>query len=116
VVKRLLLAAALALAPVTAAAAPSLDGYSFETEQFEHRDLHIIFVPVEKQTDLRALAEIHGIHLHDAQIKAFSLPYGTTCAIYAVDPKVAYEPEFLGHELAHCIYGNFHPKKDKDIK
>jgi hypothetical protein len=111
----LLLAAAL-MVSASAAAAPSLDGYSFEREEFEHRTVTITFVPLEKHTDLQALAEIHGIHLREATIKAFAIPNGNTCTIYSTDPKVSYEPEFLGHELAHCIYGNFHPSKDKDIK
>ena len=116
--KRLLLSLALALTSVAAAAAPSLDGYSFETEQFEHRTVSVTFVPVERQTDLQALSEINGIHLRSSQIKGFTRydAKSDSCVIYMMDPKVSYEPEFLGHELTHCIYGDFHPKKDKEIK
>jgi hypothetical protein len=116
VAKRFLLGLLLALTPISAAAAPSLDGYSFETEQFEHRTVTVTFVPLEKQTDLRALSEIAGLHPRQGQVKGFTINGAGSCTIYMMDPKVAYEPEFLGHELAHCIYGNFHPQKDKEIK
>jgi hypothetical protein len=25
-----------------------------------------------------------------------------------VDPKVEYQPEFVGHEMLHCFYGQWH--------
>tara|TARA_R110002167_G_scaffold40035_4_gene123520 strand:- start:155 stop:520 length:366 start_codon:yes stop_codon:yes gene_type:complete len=31
-----------------------------------------------------------------------------TCKIYIKDPLWKYEPELIGHEVAHCIWGRFH--------
>ena len=38
-------------------------------------------------------------------------PY-TECTIHMMDPAVNYEPEIYGHELTHCIRGQFHKNKD----
>jgi hypothetical protein len=34
-----------------------------------------------------------------------------TCKIYIKDPLWKYEPELIGHEVAHCIWGRFHKGK-----
>lgn len=31
-----------------------------------------------------------------------------TCKIYIIDPSKQYIPEYIGHELVHCIDGRFH--------
>jgi hypothetical protein len=36
-----------------------------------------------------------------------------TCVVHIVDPAVHYNPAFLGHEITHCLYGNFHFKQDR---
>lgn len=39
----------------------------------------------------------------------FSYEDGTAlCSIHILDPRVSYEPEFIGHEFVHCIHGKFH--------
>jgi hypothetical protein len=30
------------------------------------------------------------------------------CNVYIMDPKVNYQPEWYGHELVHCMYGDWH--------
>ncbi len=32
-----------------------------------------------------------------------------SCTIHFVDPELSYQPEWIGHETAHCFYGNWHP-------
>lgn len=32
-----------------------------------------------------------------------------SCTIHFVDPEVSYQPEWIGHETAHCFYGEWHP-------
>lgn len=33
------------------------------------------------------------------------------CTIYMLDARIRYEPEFIGHEFAHCVYGQWHVKQ-----
>jgi hypothetical protein len=44
-----------------------------------------------------------------SKVAAFSQIRAGRCIIHFVDQRVAFEPEHLGHELAHCIYGAWHP-------
>lgn len=37
---------------------------------------------------------------------------GTVCTIHMIRPSVAYRPEEYGHELTHCLYGDFHPSQN----
>lgn len=32
-----------------------------------------------------------------------------SCTIHFVDPELSYQPEWIGHETAHCFYGDWHP-------
>jgi hypothetical protein len=49
-------------------------------------------------------------------LQAFSIIGEEACTIHMIDPKVRYEPEFFGHEITHCLYGNFHPSQNKGRK
>ena len=46
------------------------------------------------------------------QLFAFAV-IGKACTIHQIRPTVAYRPEEFGHELTHCLYGNFHPGRDE---
>lgn len=46
------------------------------------------------------------------QLFAFA-SIGQICTIHQIRPTVAYRPEEFGHELTHCLYGNFHPGQDE---
>lgn len=35
------------------------------------------------------------------------------CEIHIVAPERTYTPANIGHEVTHCLYGNFHPSADK---
>lgn len=38
------------------------------------------------------------------------LPPAVVCVVHIVDPTVGYYPEFIGHEVMHCIFGDWHHK------
>lgn len=55
--------------------------------------------------------EVNRRHIiTEGDVFGFSVidPVTNTCQINIVDPKVNYKPEELGHELTHCLYGDFH--------
>jgi hypothetical protein len=31
------------------------------------------------------------------------------CTMFIINPEERYVPEFIGHELTHCFYGQWHP-------
>jgi hypothetical protein len=87
------------------------DGYYFEKETFTRTDLGVTIVLVKNQEEMSKLLEEHGKTVAQGnEVAAFSTlsEKEPKCTIYMIDPKTNYQPEFIGHELVHCVYGNWH--------
>lgn len=87
------------------------DGYYFEKETFVRQEIEVSIVFVKDQDEMSALLAAHGRTAADGrEVAAFST-YAVSenkCTIYMIDPRLSYQPEFIGHELTHCIFGNWH--------
>jgi hypothetical protein len=92
------------------------DGYYFEKETFIRTEfpVKIVLFSTSKElqveyTRLAAVSTVVGKPT-TKNVVAFAVlnKNNTTCTIYMVDPKVRYQPEFIGHEFVHCIYGAWH--------
>lgn len=90
------------------------DGYYFEKETFKRTKFEIELVllnsPAEVSAEVKKrIRSVEGT-IEPKNVAAFSIvrESDTRCTIYTVDPKIMYEPEWLGHELTHCIYGVWH--------
>tara|TARA_B110000967_G_C18901961_1_gene576517 strand:- start:13523 stop:13912 length:390 start_codon:yes stop_codon:yes gene_type:complete len=92
------------------------DNYWFETKEYQ-KDLVTITLKVyPNKSALRSAAMLKGIDdWKDVQAFASLLPQKNKCTIHLVDPKDSYEPEYYGHELAHCIWGRFHEKQNQPV-
>lgn len=92
------------------------DGYYFEQETFVRHQFSVDIVIAKDQEELNELARVHGIKIAEGrEAGAFarlemSRPH---CTIYTIDPREIYIPEFLGHELTHCMYGSWHKEPQK---
>jgi hypothetical protein len=87
------------------------DGYYFEKETLTRTDLALHVVLVKDQAEMTQLLKEHGRQpVAGNEVAAFSTysPVEPRCTIYMIDPKLSYQPEFIGHELVHCVYGNWH--------
>ena len=85
------------------------DGYSFGTPQYKKQQVTIQIVTYSNSKQLQDVAKSKGANNSD--IVAFSVlhsPSFDVCTVHMIDPQVRYEPEFIGHEFAHCIYGQWH--------
>lgn len=112
--KILLLMIALLLAACDSSpSAP--DGFTFEqTSERLEPPRQLVVVTVASQDDLNALYERtkNAEKLpSNAELFGFGVISSRTCTIYIVDPKLTYKPEHYGHELTHCLYGNWHPNQ-----
>lgn len=93
------------------------DGYRFEEADWVATDLNVrvVLLPSEEAlTD--AYAEVNGRTLGpNEQLAVFGQvnPNGR-CTIYKIDSRVSYAPQWDGHELNHCIYGEFHARQNVD--
>lgn len=93
------------------------DGYYFEkgTQRIAERPIKV--VTYGSYDDLRrAYSTYHeGRQLSpDEQLQAFSV-IGSVCTIHMIDPAVTYQPDFFGHELTHCLYGDFHSHQNATV-
>lgn len=90
------------------------DGFHFEKRHFTNSTVK---VHVKEYRTLRKLKEAaikSGLNPgEDKRIEAFSIldTEALECTIHFITPEVIYKPESIGHELAHCLYGNFHDSK-----
>jgi hypothetical protein len=91
---------------------PSFDGYEFQGKEFNNLDTKIEFVVHSSYSELRESARQAGIINHKG-VRAFSTlhkPDYKKCVVHIVDPDVVYAPEYIGHEITHCIYGRWHDR------
>lgn len=83
------------------------DGYTFGEPSWVQTELRVTVVLVPSIAELRRI----GPKVEPGrELRAFAKvsPDGT-CTIYKLDSRVAYAPEWDGHELNHCIFGEWHP-------
>ena len=92
------------------------DGYQFGEKQYSNGTVTVNIRTFENREEFERTAKDMGIAQFTksdvGNIVAFSTipaeaPYDT-CTIYMIDPSTRYEPEWIGHEMAHCIYGQWH--------
>lgn len=82
------------------------DGYTFEKAEYTKTNFTVEMVLYD---DLKSLQKASGLKLEDRELKAFSVLHKNNCQIHIVKPSANYEPEWIGHELTHCIHGRWHP-------
>jgi hypothetical protein len=126
-IKKLLLIGLITMVPVTGIYAESIssmssgskeqgkDGYFFKSEEYSKSEILVKIVYFESQKSLnKYYNEMNGIQ----KAKTSTAPKGAfaiiqknskECTIYMVKPSSKYyKPELLGHELTHCLMGEFH--------
>lgn len=87
------------------------DDYYFEQETFTRLENHVTVVLVKDQAEMaKLLAEQGRSVVSGREVAAFSVlsMMDSSCTIYMIDPKISYQPEFIGHEFVHCLYGEWH--------
>ena len=89
--------------------AAASDGYRFIQKDYETLKPGVEFILMRSPEEYRSVMyEQFGPNWRS--ISAFTKwnKEKATCKIYIKDPAWAYEPEMIGHEVAHCIWGRFH--------
>jgi hypothetical protein len=87
------------------------DGYVWEGATRNTNPVTVNIVGHPNIWSLRAAAVFYAPTLDAPAVNAFSYRQRNgTCVIHIIDPEVAYMPEIIGHEFAHCAYGSFHSR------
>lgn len=89
------------------------DGYQFGQKQYEMNHVTIDVVVHKTQQEMTQAALLHDPFLANPNsVAAFSIiykaPNNDKCIIHMIDPSISYQPEFIGHEFLHCVYGQWH--------
>lgn len=98
------------------------DDYEFERKEYTLLDQKIEFVLISNEQEFNKLAkEFVGPDQNADNLGAFSRLRlnradenlaGSECIVYIKDPDWVYEPEYIGHEITHCLFGDWHPKQN----
>lgn len=96
--------------PHTGKRALAADDYYFEQKEYEQFDLRVFVVEVDNQAHLERVAKLYDVELPPGALGAFSLLDADRkgCRIFMIKPEARYQPEWLGHEMTHCLYGRWH--------
>lgn len=106
----LVAAACLLLASCDGGSGVGADGYTFGPKEREQTSLVVSVVIHDDMASLRADAlDAGAVVPFDRELMAWSVLTPKGCTIHTLDPDMAYEPEWLGHETAHCVWGRWHP-------
>lgn len=88
------------------------DGYKFREKEYQNDFVFVRVVVHGTPEELKAAAREHSDPTVDyTNLAAFSLlvkGHPELCEVHMLDPAITYEPEFVGHEFLHCVYGQWH--------
>ena len=88
------------------------DNYRFLQKEYENLSPRIEFHLLKnKEQEKEVLSKVFGNNWK--KIAGFTYWNETkgTCRIFIRDPEWIYQPEIIGHEVSHCIWGRFHKGK-----
>jgi hypothetical protein len=88
------------------------DGYRFEDKEYEKTTVNIEFVIIENEKQFNEIKNQYAPNVQGLQAFGRLFPSENKCIIYIKDPSWEYVPEFIGHEVAHCIWGRWHQKRN----
>jgi len=110
-----ILASLLALS--LASCQPSADdGYTFEKAATRIEERPITVITHSSINELKQYYNSQPNHRKlgaNEQLHAYTVIRPKVCEMHVVDPKVSYDPVFMGHELTHCLYGEWHPTQNE---
>ena len=84
------------------------DGYKFEEKEYEKTKLTIEFVILKDSKEFKQAQEQYAPNVQGLQAFGRLIPSEDRCIVYIKDPDWDYVPEFIGHEIAHCVWGRWH--------
>jgi hypothetical protein len=97
----------LAALLLTACHQEGADGYSFDHKEYDQHQVTVTIIQHPSLADLRRRAPEATEQVRD-QLAAWSVLHGDRCEVHVVDPTVSWQPEWIGHEVAHCAWGRWH--------
>jgi len=95
--------------PYTAQLDVAKDGHRFLQKEYENLTPGVEFILMKDEDQQKeVLRDVFGRQWKKIAGFTYWNEEKGTCRIYVKDPAWIYEPEYIGHEVAHCIWGRFH--------
>ena len=85
------------------------DDHRFLEKEYENLSPTVNFVLLKSEAEYDS-ARKRSLGTRWDSVSAFTLwiPATGECTVYIKDPEWRWEPELIGHEVAHCIWGRYH--------
>lgn len=98
---------------VSSAFSYGADDYRFLEKEYENLTPLVEFVLMKNEQEFNSERK-RALGTKWSTVSAFTFwnEEKGKCTIYIKDPEWKYEPELIGHEVAHCIWGRFHRGKE----
>jgi len=89
------------------------DDYRFIVKEYENLHPQLNFILLKNEDEYNSVRK-EKLGLQWDSVSAFTLwiPETGECTVYIKDPEWKWEPELIGHEVAHCIWGRYHRGKE----
>lgn len=84
------------------------DGYAFGEPEYTQETFTVTMVQYDSDSSFTAAAREYGADKEGLQAFGLLSRDRQSCEIHIRRIADAYRPEWLGHELAHCIHGRWH--------
>ena len=105
--KKIAIALMLLLASCDKGPTPGKDGYTFGTKQYERSSVQVNVVTYKTQKEYNAVLAEKKLPETTVAFTVLRPPFDA-CTIHMIDPNIKYQPEYVGHEFLHCVYGQWH--------
>ena len=85
------------------------DGYRFLIKEYENLEPGVQFILIRNEEEReQMMKKVFGNRWKKIAGFTYWNENKKTCRIVVPDPAWKYQPEVIGHEVAHCIWGKFH--------
>ena len=81
------------------------DGFAFLHKETNYETITVHIRTYSTDKEMNDAAKARGV---TSEVNAWGTLKGNECTIHVRDPSVVYQPEFIGHEIAHCVWGRWH--------
>lgn len=88
------------------------DGYKFESKEFERTDIPLTVIVISDDKEFKRLKQQYAPNVPGLQAFGIINLQSNACTVFIKDPEWKYEPEWIGHEVSHCIWGRWHNRRN----
>ncbi len=86
--------------------------YEFEKRQYTSNEIKVTLVEHNSYAEVRKAYTDYTKKPAPRTLIAFSEINPKFCIVHTIKPEIDFQPKYVGHEIAHCFYGQWHPSSE----